>query len=77
MFSAGDHVPVYPLLEVVGRALKLAPVHIALTAVNVGVIFGLTVIVMAELVAGEPIWHKLFAVITTLIALPFAKPALV
>ena len=55
MFSAGDHVPVYPLLEVVGRALKLAPGHIALTAVNVGVIFGLTVIVMAELVAGEPI----------------------
>jgi len=55
LFSAGDHVPVYPLLDVVGRALKLPPVHIALTAVNVGVIFGLTVIVMAELVAGEPI----------------------
>ena len=77
MFSAGDHVPVYPLLEVVGRALKLAPVHIALTAVNVGVIFGLTVIVMAELVAGEPIWHKLLAVITAVTTSLFAKVLLV
>ena len=76
MFSAGDHVPVYPLLEVVGRALKLPPVHIALTAVNVGVIFGLTVIVMAELVAGEPIWHILFAVITAVTTSLFAKALL-
>ena len=43
MFNAGDHVPVIPLVEVVGRALKLAPEHIAPTAVNVGVTFGLTV----------------------------------
>ena len=66
-----------PLLEVVGKALKLAPEHIALTAVNVGVIFGLTVIVMAELVAGEPIWHILFAVITAVTRSLFAKAALV
>ncbi len=66
-----------PLLEVVGKALKLAPEHIALTAVNVGVIFGLTVIVMAELVAGEPIWHILFAVITAVTRSLLAKAALV
>jgi hypothetical protein len=49
LLGAGDHVPVIPLLEVVGRALKLAPEHIALTAVNVGVTFGLTVTTVAAL----------------------------
>jgi len=55
LFSAGDHVPVNPLLEVVGRGLKLAPEHIALTEVNVGVTYGVTVIVTTLLVAGEPV----------------------
>jgi hypothetical protein len=55
LFNAGDHVPVIPLLEVVGRALKLAPEHIALTEVNVGVTFGLTVIVTSLLVADEAV----------------------
>jgi hypothetical protein len=40
-----------PLLEVVGKALKLAPEHIALTAVNVGVTFGFTVTLIASLAA--------------------------
>ncbi len=44
-----------PLLEVVGKALKLAPEHIALTAVNVGVTFGLTVTTSAVLVAEQPL----------------------
>ena len=40
----------------IGFPFKLqgTPEQIAATGLNVGVIFGLTVIVMAELVAGEP-----------------------
>ena len=38
LLSAGDHVPVIPLFEVVGNAAKVAPEHIGATAVNVGVI---------------------------------------
>ena len=51
MFSAGAHVPVMPLLEVAGRAFRVAPEQIGATAVNVGVIFGLTVIVNVVVVA--------------------------
>jgi hypothetical protein len=45
LFNAGDHVPVTPLLDVVGKAASVAPEHIGATAVNAGVTFGLTVIV--------------------------------
>ena len=45
MFKAGDQVPVIPLVDVVGRAASVAPEHIGATALNVGVTFGLTVIV--------------------------------
>ncbi len=47
MSNAGDHVPVIGVVfvELVGKALKLPPEHIALTAVKVGVTFGVTVIV--------------------------------
>jgi hypothetical protein len=55
LFNAGDQVPEMPLLEVVGKALKLAPEHIALTAVNVGVTFGFTVTTSAVLVAEQPL----------------------
>ena len=51
MFKAGAQVPVMPLLEVVGRAVRVAPEQIGATAVKVGVIFGLTVIVMVAVVA--------------------------
>ena len=51
MSKAGDHVPVMPLVEVVGNADKVAPEQIGATAVNVGVIFGLTVIVSVVVVA--------------------------
>ena len=54
MFSAGAQVPVKPLLEVVGNADKVAPEHIGAIAVNVGVIFGLTVIVNVAVVAHCP-----------------------
>ena len=54
MFSAGAQVPVIPLLEVVGNAVRVAPEQIGATAVNVGVMFGLTVIVKVVVVAHCP-----------------------
>jgi len=40
-----------PLVDVVGRADKVAPEQMDATAVNVGVTFGLTVIVKVAVVA--------------------------
>ena len=40
-----------PLLEVVGRGDKVAPEQMGATVVNVGVMFGLTVIVKVTVVA--------------------------
>jgi len=40
-----------PLLEVVGNAVRVAPEQMGATAVNVGVILGLTVIVKVVVVA--------------------------
>jgi len=51
LFSAGDQVPVMPLLDVVGSAVSVAPEQMGATALNVGVIFGLTVIVKVVVVA--------------------------
>ena len=51
LFSAGVHIPVMPLVDVVGRAVKVAPEQMGATAVNVGVMFGLTVIVNVVVVA--------------------------
>ena len=51
LFNAGDHVPLIPLVEVVGNADKVPPEQIGATAANVGVTFGLTVIVNVVLVA--------------------------
>jgi hypothetical protein len=45
LLSAGDQVPVKPLVEVVGNADKVAPEQIGATALKVGVTLGLTVIV--------------------------------
>jgi len=54
LLSAGDHVPVMPLLDVVGNGDKVAPEQIGATALNVGVMFGLTVIVSVVVVAHCP-----------------------
>jgi hypothetical protein len=54
LFKAGVHEPVTPLLEVVGNGDKAAPEQIGVTAVNVGVTFGLTVIVNVVVVAHCP-----------------------
>ena len=52
--KAGDQVPVMPLLDVVGNAVSVVPEQIGATAVNVGVIFGLTVMVKVVVVAHCP-----------------------
>ena len=49
--KAGDQLPVMPLFEEVGKGASVAPEHIGATAVNVGVTFGLTVIVKVAVVA--------------------------
>jgi len=52
--KAGAHVPVIPLLEVVGNGDSVAPEQIGATAVNVGVMLELTVIVKVAVVAHCP-----------------------
>jgi len=54
LFKAGDQVPVILFEEVVGKGDKVAPEHIAETAVKVGVRFGFTVIVKFVVVAHCP-----------------------
>jgi len=51
LFNAGTHVPVMPLLEVVGSAVRVAPEQMGATAVNVGEIFEFTIIVKVAVVA--------------------------
>ena len=51
LFNAGDQIPVIPFNDVVGKGLKAAPEQIAATGLNVGVTFGLTVIVKVAVVA--------------------------
>jgi hypothetical protein len=45
LLTAGDHVPVIELFDVVGN-VNDPPLHIAATCVNVGTIAGLTVTVI-------------------------------
>jgi len=54
LFTEGDHVPVKLLLDVVGKADKLAPAQIGETCVKVGVTFGFTVMVIFAEVAQSP-----------------------
>ena len=51
LFNAGLQLPLMPLLDVVGKAANAAPEQIAATGVNVGVTFGLTMIVKVVVVA--------------------------
>ena len=54
LFNAGAQVPVIPFVEVVGNGAKVAPEQIGATALNVGVTFGLTVMVNVVVVAHCP-----------------------
>ena len=51
LFNVGAQVPVMPLVEVVGNGANTAPEQIGAMAVNVGVMFGLTVIVKVVVAA--------------------------
>ena len=51
MLSAGDQVPVIPSLDIVCNGFNVPPEQIGATAVNVGVMFGLTTIVNVVVVA--------------------------
>jgi hypothetical protein len=67
LLSAGDHVPVMLLFEVVGRAAKVAPAQIGATCVNSGVTFGLTVMVIVAVVAHNPaVGVKVYKVVAAL-----------
>ena len=64
---AGDHVPVMPLLDVVGKVLIVAPEQKGPTTANVGVIFGVMVIVKVAVVAHCPaVGVKVYAVVVVL-----------
>jgi hypothetical protein len=52
--SAGAQVPVILLFDVVGKADRLPPEQMGVTAVNVGVTFGFTVMVKVVVVAHCP-----------------------
>jgi len=54
LLNTGAHVPVIPLLDVVGNGANTAPEQIAATGVNVGVMLGLTVIINVVVVAQRP-----------------------
>ena len=54
LFNAGDHEPVIPSLDVVGKGASVVPAHIGATAGNVGVAFWFTVIVNVVVVAHSP-----------------------
>ena len=67
--SAGDHVPVIPLLDVVGNAFKFPPEQIGATALNVGRMFGLTVMVRVAVVAHWPaVGVKVYVVVAVLLS---------
>ena len=54
MFKAGDQVPVMPFNDVVGNGAMPAPAQMAATGVKVGVVVGLTVIVIVVVDAHCP-----------------------
>jgi len=51
LFKTGAQVPVMPLIDVVGNGANTTPEQIGATAANVGVMFGLTVIINVVVVA--------------------------
>ena len=50
----GLHVPVTPLLDVVGRTGATEPLHIGAGVVKVGTVWGVTVTVTVAVVAQSP-----------------------
>ena len=55
LFKAGDHVPVIPFVDVVGRGLNVAPEQIGAIEANNGVTLGFTVCTRDAEVAHCPV----------------------
>jgi hypothetical protein len=55
LFSAGDHVPVTPLVEVVGKGTTTDPTHIGFLDTNAGIVLGVTVMVIVAVFAHIPV----------------------
>ena len=55
LFNAGAHIPVIPFNDVVDNVAKGAPEQIGATALNVGKILELTVMVKVAVVAHCPV----------------------
>jgi hypothetical protein len=67
LFTAGDQVPITAFVEVVGKAAIVAPEQTAATCVNVGVVFGFTVIVIVDVFAQSPaLGVKVYVVVAVL-----------
>ena len=67
LFSAGDHVPFMPFVEVAGNAVRVVPEQTGVTAAKVGVIFGFTAIVKVACVAHCPtVGVKVYVVVAVL-----------
>lgn len=54
LLSAGLHVPVMPLSEIICKAERISPLQIGATCVNVGVVDGFTMISMVCVLAHGP-----------------------
>ena len=54
LFIAGDQVPVIAFVDVVGNAAMVSPEQTAATCVNVGVVLGVTVMVIVVVFAQSP-----------------------
>jgi hypothetical protein len=54
LFIAGDQLPVTEFVDVVGNAEIVAPEQTAATCVNVGVVLGVTVMVIVVVFAQSP-----------------------
>ena len=54
LLSAGAHVPVIPLFDVVGNGASTAPEQMTATGVNVGVITGSIVTDVVAVTPGQP-----------------------
>ena len=54
LITAGLHVPVTPLVDVVGNSGAVAPLQMLAGIVNVGVVFGVTVTLIVTGKAHKP-----------------------
>ena len=75
LFNAGLQVPLMPLVDVVGSAASAAPEQIAATGLNVGVMFGSTIIVNVVVVAHCPaVGVKVYSVVAVLFNAGLQEP---